>query len=172
MLCRKFFSLKLNDPLISIVMLVIIWILGLCFGTYCANVSSDIVSFLMPALLFQRLSISGMIFALFFPLVLSYTFCLLSARFMVFLLAFFKAVCFSYTLFFIYAYYGSCAWLIYSLLLFSEILASAIFLWLWIKLLTKSSFEIKIAFIYATLILSIVGLTDYFLIAPFLLTVF
>lgn len=172
MLCRKFFSLKLNDPLISNVTLVIIWFSGLCFGAYCANVSSDNVSFLMPALLCQRMSISGMVFALFFPLALSYAFCLLSARFMVFLLAFFKAVCFSYTLYFVYAYCGSAAWLIYSLLLFSGIFASAVFLWLWIKLLAKSFFEIKIAFVYAAFILSIVGLIDYFLIAPFLLTVF
>ena len=74
LLCRKFFSTNSIQANFLIAFPAIVWFSGLFLGAYCAFVSSNNISLLMPALFFQRLSISGMIMSLFFPLALLYVF--------------------------------------------------------------------------------------------------
>lgn len=155
----------------SVAFLAVCWTLGICLGAYFAALSFDNVSFLMRTVVSNRVSISGMLLAAFFPLTLTAIFILFSLRFFLLLLAFCKAFSFSFCACCILYVYGSSGWLIQQLLLFSDLFLILILLWLWIRLLSSND-SIKKDLLICSFLSLFVGSVDCFIVSPFLVTLF
>lgn len=143
------------------------WAGGLAAGL-CAMVSGSFSpAFFLAADVLP--SFFSIISVLLLPIVITLLALFIGQGWLIFPLAFFKALAFSYVGWSIVVTFGSAGWLIRLLLMFSGCATVPLLWWFWNKALT-SDFDAMIpAAVSAVLTILGIGIVDYGIISPFLL---
>lgn len=155
-----------------VVFLAFFWLAGISFGLYAANLASVHISSLMLTLVDQRVSIVGMLIIFIFPLLLSAVLIHFSAHRLLFLFAFLKAFCYSFSSCCIFLSFGSAGWLIQSLLMFSDTVLAIVLLWFWFRFFSAKTVELGRDAGICCIITACVVCIDYFMVSPFLASLF
>lgn len=153
------------------VLLCFCWILGVLLGFSSALMAKDILFSMMPGFVFGSVSIVGILAVSVVPLLLSAIVVYLSEYWMIYFLCLTKAFCFSFCATGISLSFGCAAWLITSLLMFSDLLTIPI-LFLY-SCLSVQSFTGKRLVLFGCCFAACccIGIVDYCFIVPFLNTV-
>lgn len=152
----------------NVTFLALFWTVGLICGVcYAANNLSVVV--LMRLAILKQVSIVGLLYVLVLPLLIA-VICVYYSRPAVFYLlialkAFFSSTC----LYWVANAYGSAAWLVQILLLFSATVSNAILLWVGYKQ-AHHVFSFHIHCVFIVMIILFIGLIDYLLLSPFTVT--
>ena len=112
-------------------LLAICWVVGLLLGLYLAIHLPEKSSSLVRALLHSRVSTVGFVANLFLPIILSAIVWKLKIPAFYLLIAFCKAIGYSFCFSAITLLFHEAGWLLRWLLLFSDTFISAILLWFW-----------------------------------------
>ena len=144
------------------------WTFGLVFGICSVTVGS-----FSPA--FQQAvdvtpSFFSIISVLLLPLVISLLALYAGWRWVIFPLAFLKALAFAYVGWSVVITFGSAGWLIRLLLMFSDCASVPLLWWFWNKALTSELDALVSASIAAVLTILGIGIVDYGVISPFLVS--
>lgn len=164
---KSFFT---NSSVIAAVKLSFVWLSGLVFGFF---VGADTVFGFGPQFLSATSvypAFLGILLVLFIPLL-----CTVCLRFLispdsVLLVVLLKAAVFSIVVIPCFCSWRSAGWLISRLLLFSDFFSLPVLIWTWYRILC-CNFGRREVFVSVALLL-IIGLTDYFVISPFLCSLF
>ena len=148
----------------------------LLFGFFTGAGYARTVSFLflpyLNAAITHNFSFFGFTFAHALPLVLSILIVRFRRIYFLYILAAFKAFSFSFCLCAIGYCFGSAGWLIRFLLLFSDSCILPCLIWLWLRCFSRKCIAFKKDLTACIGITVLVGFIDYFVISPFLLSVF
>lgn len=106
-----------------------LWILGIFAGGCLIFSRYDNIVSLMQPFTFVRLSIVSLLFVSSFPILFSAVSAAFSLRFLLLLVTFFRAFLMGAVGCFFHLYYGSAAWLVKSLILFSDSVLALAFIW-------------------------------------------
>ena len=142
------------------------WVTGLLLGMHFAYTASISISSLMHTVAYCRVSIVGLLFVLFFPLVISAM--AISVPFFLFPLAFIKALSYGFSFYSVMYAFGSAGWLFTMLLLFSDSCMSVLLNWLWCRHLFGKKHTLWRDMLNCALVAVLIGLVDYFLVSPYL----
>ena len=144
------------------------WTLGLVFGI-CSVASGSFGPVFQQAADLSP-SFFSIISVLFLPLVISLLALFAGWRWVIFPLAFLKALSFAYVGWSILAAFGSAGWLIRLLLMFSDCTTVPLLWWFWNKALTLEFDALVPASFSAALTILGIGILDYGVISPFLVS--
>ena len=144
------------------------WTLGLVFGICSVTVGSFSSAFRQAAGLSP--SFFSTISVLLLPLVISFLALFAGWRWLLFPLAFLKALAFAYVGWSVVATFGSAGWLIRLLMMFSDCTTIPLLWWFWNKALTSEFDAMVPASIAAALTIFGIGIIDYGVISPFLVS--
>ena len=147
--------------------LAFFWLLGLLSGGYLFHRADDSFVSMMCSAVDRRVSIVGLASVIFLPFLFSAFAVYLRHPRLLWLVAFGKALCFSYTALAVLSGYGCAAWLALPLLMFSDI-GSIPLLWLfWLGSREGSDAPTgrTIRLFFAA---GCIGCVDYFIVSPFL----
>ena len=148
--------------------LALAWICGLILGSLLSVSADTLLAPVMHAVVYDGMSISGLLTVILLPLFLSAYAVYFSQSVVLILLAFLKAFLFSYTAAAILITYSVSGWLLLFLLLFSDLLMLPILWSLWLCAASVPNDRvlrrIGICVIFALLI----SFVDYTVIVPFL----
>ena len=152
----------------NILFLALIWTVGLICGVcYAANNLSVVV--LMRLAISKQVSIVGLLYVLVLPLLIA-AMCVYHSRPVVFyILIALEAFLSSSSLYWVANAYGSAAWLMQILLLFSKTISNAFLLWTGYKQ-ACCAFSFRTYCICVVFILPLIGLIDYLILSPFTVT--
>ena len=153
-------------------LLVLCWIFGLFAGYFFIIGHGDSISSLMHTAVNQRVTIVGLVLTLFFPLIISAMAVHLRSPLVLLVLVFLKAFCFSGCYFAVGIAFKGAGWLVRWLLLFSDSCMVVMLLWLWLEIIAGEVHTFKHSLITCVISAIIVGCIDYFVISPFLVTLF
>ena len=163
--------LRLNLPFLCCrtprTLLAIFWIAGLILGAMFALSADTLLTPTMHTALFCGMSISGLLTSLLLPLLFTALAVYISQPMMLLLIAFLKAFLFSFVGVGLLMAFGTSAWLIRNLLMFSETLSLPIFWWFWGCILSEHSMA-RYGAIPVGLAIVAIGCVDYTFIGPFL----
>ena len=148
--------------------LAFFWISGLAIGSYAGMHASVTYLRTLSAAAGSDLTISGLAISVFLPFVI----CIFAAhngkKWLLFLIAFAKALCVSYCSAALNCAFGSAGWLIRILFQFSDLATLGFFCWFCIRCMTNDLQKADYYICSAAYIL--VGLFDYCIVSPFLVT--
>ena len=144
------------------------WTLGLVFGLCAVAAGSFNPAFEQAADLPP--SFFSIISVLLLPIVISLLTLFAGQRWLIFPLAFLKALCFAFVGWSIVITFGSAGWLIRLLLMFSDCASVPLLWWFWNKALTSEIDALVPASIAAVLTILGIGIVDYGIISPFLVS--
>lgn len=147
-----------------------VWTSAFFFGCMISKLCSVTTVSLMRSLLYQRPSIVSLLAVIILPFLIS--FCVFQAQkpYLIMPLIFAKAAMFGFTTASVAFAFGSAGWMLRWLLLFSDSLANAVLLCLWLKHATsKDSAYITDLCIYIAIVICFVCF-DVYIIGPYLLT--
>lgn len=148
--------------------LAFVWSLGLGFGIWAHALSGDSVSTLMRSNLFGTVSIVRLLCVTGLPFLISAFAVLISCRWLIFPVAFFKGVTVSFTAMGFLFSFGSAGWLIRFLLTFADVASLPLLYWFWITCFSgRDRYWAARGMLTAALLL-LLGSIDYCLISPFL----
>lgn len=168
---RKFeISLVLSKHLFRyrMAILAFFWIVGLLCGVFFASAVKDFVFPQMRSFAYVRVSIAGLVAVLAFPLAISAVAVYLNVPVFLFPICFFKAFSFGCCLYSISVAFGDAGWLVRLLLLFSDSCMIVPLLWFWCRHQTGKRASIKRDLAVCTSFAALIGVTDYYLVSPYL----
>ena len=169
MSCRKAFLR--SDLFAAVRRLCAAWLPGLLIGcTVGVSTGAAFAPYLRAAYI-TRVSFVGSLFALLIPLLLSVVMERCFNYSFVLPVAFVKAFLFSVSVTACILASGSAGWLICRLLLFSDFLSILVLLWFWFRTLHKKQIS-KQELLMACICILFVGMLDYFVISPYLVSLF
>lgn len=152
----------------STLILSFCWFLGLCCGVFSARAASSVVRPMIADAVAQIPYLWGIVTADMFPFLLSAFGVSFSGSYL-FPISFFKAFSFGFCAAGAGLIYGNGGWLIRILFLFSDIVLIPILFVYWIRCLSGHD-RARRDLIICLVISLIVGMTDRFLISPFLVS--
>lgn len=152
-------------PRIRVVILVIGWIFGLICGYYLYIYADASLISVMRGALHTPVSIVGLVGTLAVPLLFSATAVFISGFTLLPLLAWTKGVLFSFASVCALSAFGSGSWLIWPLLLFSDIICVCFLWWYWLKVAFGRRIISVLPMVSGLLT---AGILDYFFLSPFL----
>ncbi len=151
-----------------VAILAFFWIVGLLCGVSFASVAKDFDFPQMRSLAYSRVSIAGLAAVLVFPLTISAVAVYLNVPVFLFPICFLKAFSFGYCLYSISVAFGDAGWLVRVLLLFSDSCMMVPLLWFWCRHQGRKRKSIKRDLTVCTSFAALIGVTDYYLISPYL----
>ncbi len=152
----------------SILMLALIWVLGLACGLYIVSSAGDFLSSLMSVISAEHASIVGLAVVLFLPLAITAFAAFFSSPAIIYLFCGFKAICLGCCLGGVTLAFGCSAWLIWTLLFFSNSASVALMLWLWYRYFCLGSYTFRRDLMICIAAAVAVGIIDHFLVSPYL----
>lgn len=147
--------------------LAFFWCMGLLSGAILAQYADEIHFSLMRRAAACSVSIVGLV-AVLLPFLFTAIAVNLSNCFVIFFLAFLKALLFSYHGCIISVAFGSAGWLVRYLLLFTDACTIPILLWLWIRCMDHQRVGLLRNIFICALASAAVGLIDFCVVSPFL----
>ena len=148
--------------------LLMFWILGLCFGIWLAKSAPSIENFSLYGIVGLSPTLMGFIIICYIPVILN---CIgLSTGFVLlsFIVVTLESVCRGFCGFFIYRLCGSGAWLLRLMLMFSSSVCLVIIWWnLFSYLAYGKTFRRRVSCTIAIIVLVCV-MVDYYFVSPFL----
>lgn len=144
------------------------WTLGLVFGLCSVATGTFDPAFQQAADLSP--SFLSILSVLLLPIVISLLALFAGQRWLIFPLAFLKALSFAYVGWSVVVTFDSAGWLIRMLLMFSDCVTVPLLWWFWNKALTLEFDAIAPASIAAVLSILGIGIVDYGIISPFLVS--
>ena len=160
---RDYLALHCRNPLI---LFSLVWTFGLLSGSASALCSDDSLSSTMLAALDCSLSISGLLGALFLPLLLTAFAVFISQPFLVLPAIFLKAFLFSFVGTGVLCAYQASGWLARGFLMFSDILTLPVLWWIWMQSASESGTVFFHRLIPAAFLFALIGCFDYAFVAP------
>ena len=157
--------MNFNIRFLWIVLLIITWICGFLLGYFFCE---PLFSPLMRSAVVMPVSIVGLFSCMFFPLICSFFSILLNHPIFVYIVCFFNSVAFGFSCCVLSQLFGSAAWLMCILFLFSDTCFGAIFLFLWLRRLYDPMIRGYHDFGYCIIICIGIAFADIFIISPFL----
>jgi len=152
----------------GVILLSVLWVLGLIFGLFFISSSdSTIVNSLYSASLI-RPSFIGTLVVFLLPIAVTALAAFFASSFLIYLLCFFKALCYSLVLFGVVVTFGYSGWLIGFLFLFSGSCVSALMLWVWFRVFACNFANAYFDLLICSIISVLISLIDYFLVSPYL----
>ncbi len=152
----------------SVITLLVLWSLGFICGLYVALSESDLLLPLIQNATITRQSIFGVIAVIFIPIAVSGISIYCSAPVIIYIYSIFKGFCFSFCLCCVATVYGHASWLVRILLLFTDSCSIVFLLWLWYRCLCLESHIVRKDLRFCTILLTAIGLVDYFFVSPYL----
>lgn len=156
----------------SLFVLLLIWAFGLFAGIYFYILVKPPIFLQMRSVIFQPVSIVGLIFSLFLPLLCTYVAVSLNKPIIILIVCFFKAVAFGFTYSWISVLFGSASWLVRLLFMFSDYCFLHVLFALWIQFSSKHHDFKAYDFCFSILLALIVTAADYLLVSPFVIGLF
>lgn len=151
-------------------LLAFIWCLSLGSGTLFAYFTRDVTVSLMCTAPSCRVSIFSLVVTLLFPLLLSAAAVYFSIPDAIYPAVILKGISLGYCLLGSVMAYGNAGWLVCSLLTFSQTLMSVPLMWFWTVCLSGNAASFKKGFLICFTAALIIGITDYFVVSAFLIT--
>lgn len=153
----------------SVFFLAFSWIAGIIAGSFLSPILSEYSVPLMRMAVESRVSIIGLVVVILVPCLLSAIAVHLSKNWIIYLLSSVKGICFGFCIQVLLQCYGSAAWLLYILVLFSDIcMLTPLFLF-WIRHAYGSKQMLYRDMLYYFICAAIICIIDYLLISPSLL---
>ena len=154
---------------VSRVILIVFWVSGILLGICATDAADSVVVSLMPRFCLISVSIIGILLRNLFFLMITAFAVFLSKPLLLLPAAFIRAFLLSYFLSAIVLAWQGDAWLI---VLFSctSLLSACTFLWFWFHQISRVSVSVKHEFIACVLVLGILGILEYFVTSPLLLS--
>ena len=156
-----------SDRKIAPLILAFSWSFGSLFGVLIVRSASEYFVPFVRSVVSGTVSVSGLLASVLFPFLFS-ELAILYRRSFLYLICFIKAFCLGVCVKGIALAYGSSAWLIYSLLLFSDNLIIPVLYAYWLRALEGSSFQRNLSFMVHVIYSVIIVLLDVYLISPIL----
>ena len=166
-----FNSMTQNDKLkLSAIFLSVPWSLGLIGGIYIASAGNSSFYRLIYASAYDRVTIIGLFAVLFLPLFISAIFVWIDMPALQYGICFIKAFFLGFSLCCIKYSFVNAGWLIMVMLLFSDCCMVVPLLWFWCRHISGCKFYLKRDILYSCLIAILVGILDYFVVSPYLVS--
>ena len=156
----------------GLLLLTLSWSLGACIGYLLSLHSSEVYISLMYNAPLVRVSIVGLLFVAFLPLLLSIWAVYCSVDFLIYILAFLKSFSFVFAGCCVYSAYANAGWLIDWFLLFSTSISAIPLFWFWCRSFVWGKRFLKRDCIFCIGITIAVAGLDYFTISRFLQSLF
>ncbi len=151
----------------SVIILLILWLLGFVCGLYFVSSEYDLFYGYMTKTVLVRQSVWGILTVIYNPLIVCSICIYFSAPVIIYIYCAFKAFCFSCCLCCVAMIFGQSAWLVRLLLFFSDNWSVLLTLWLSGRFLLDKSAVTRKDILFCTIILTAIGLADYFLVSPY-----
>ena len=149
-----------------------LWIFGLIFGCYLALQLPDRSIIFISHIYKHQLSVAALFVSLSIPLVLSFLAFKLHLKTLIFLVTFFKGVCFSFCALCLLFAFGDAGWLVYRFYLFSDSCSVIILNWFWNHYFNEEIATLKKGFTCCSLAILAICFIDFLLVSPFVKTLF
>ena len=153
-------------------LLSLFWLSGIMLGYGASTDINSLSVSMMHAASLRSVSIVGVFFPLFFPLLITFVVNRFLKPHWILPVVFTKAFCFCFCSCTCIRAFGSAGWLIKCLFLFSDSIGILVLLWLWLSILHSDCKIRPISFAAASFILLAVSTLDYYVIAPFTVLLF
>ena len=164
---RTFFT---NTSVLAATRLTLVWAAGLLLGGFvAAKVDFDFSPFFIMAAS-NKGTFLGICLVLYIPLLFTVCLRFFSSGDSILLVVFLKAIEFALIAVGCFYSWGSAGWLLARLLLFSAFLSLPVLIWVWYRILCSNFGRREI--LISVVLLFIIGLIDYFVISPFLCSLF
>lgn len=160
---RSAFSIRKKENL-QILLITLSWIFGLLSSLLVLWKFSDT---LMCPLIFDRVSIVGMIVSLIFPLSLSYILLIRCNIYFSIPVIYIKAFLYMSCYLSITLAFGGAGWLVRTLILLSDSISAVLFLFLFYTYAKGNREALNRCFMISIFVLFLVGCFDYYIISPF-----
>ena len=148
--------------------LAVLWTFGALAGSYISLSADKLLASTMHSALESGLSITGLLTMLFFPLLFTAFAVFIPRLGLLYPVVFLKAFLFSYTGAGLLFSLNSSGWLLWFLLMFSEMLILPVLWFLWLQI-ASGRFRLALySALPAVFIAFLTGFLDYSLVAPFL----
>ena len=161
-----FLHISTNVRKYATTLLAFSWIIGFCFGLSAILVGG------CNAVLYQAVDLKPSFFSiisvLLLPMLISLLAVFAGQRWLIFPLAFLKALSFAYVGWSVVVTFGSAGWLVRLLLMFSDCASVPLLWWFWKRVLSSEFHAIFPAAVAVTVTLLGIGIIDFGVIAPFL----
>ena len=165
---RSIFASKRLQNRGRILIFSCLWLLGFLLGLYFITASGDSFLILVREAALNKPSLSGLLFVMYFPLIVSFTAIYFSSPGIIYFWALIKSFLFSSCLCGIVAAFGSSGWLVRSLLLFSNSAVTVGILLFWRRTLTHTYRKAMKELLIFAVVFTAIGFIDYFLVSPYL----
>lgn len=142
------------------------WIFGIFAGSFLIFYKYDNIASLMLPFTFIRLSIVSLLFVSLFPILFSAISAAFSHCFFLLLITFLRAFFMGIVGCFFHLYYESAAWLVKSLVLFSDFALAIVFLWFTYGNFTEKVRQYSMRLTVCVLLTMVVVFFDYYVIYP------
>lgn len=147
--------------------LSLFWISGLLLGmTF--SVFAGFSSELALTALEGSLSVFSFFFSILLPVLLTFLAVYVSKPYLLYALIFSKAFIFAFVCTGLLSVFGSAAWLIHSLFMFSDLVVLPFLWWIWLQSFAQERGCVLRLCAAAAVVVFLIGLFDYAFIAPFL----
>lgn len=166
--CHIFDFLSAAPPRVSL--LICVWLMGMAMGVFLCQFFKDVVSTLMGSVLIGRTSIVALILSDLIPLLVSFLCHRYRFFLLVYLTAFAQAFILGFSTYAVALYCGGAGWLIHFFLLFHCYIGAACSYWLWLRQFSNHISVFSREYWICALLIGITGGLDYFLVSPFLET--
>ena len=153
---------------VRVFVLICCWICGLLLGIHYASRADDTYFLLMHTAATARVSITGLLAAVFLPFLFSAFAVYILRPELLLAVCFLKAASFSCCSFGLMHAFGSAGWLVRFLLQFSDCFMIPVLLWFSVRHIVKSVKPVWRDFLICSLWMLIVGAFDYCIVSPFL----
>lgn len=148
------------------------WLFGLLSGCFTGLLSVPYAFSLMRSAVLQPVSIVGLLFALFFPLLISYFAFLCEKPIVTWIVSFLKMFAFGYCGILIGQYYDSAAWMLRLLLLFSDGIYLLVLFLLWFRHSDGCLRSLSRDFFITAVAGAVIVIVDISVVSPFLVELF
>lgn len=150
--------------------LALLWIVGLLLGAVVSLSADTLLSSTMRSALHSGMSIFGLLAALLLPFLITALAVFISQPSLLLPVAFLKAFLFSFTGTGLLTAFGTSAWLLRCLLMFSDTLVLPLLWWLWLRLLSDDRNTALYSCLFAVAGTVLIGCFDFALVSPFLVS--
>ena len=154
------------------VLISLLWIAGLILGCCLALFQSETTLLFIRQISRQRMSVVVLTISLLCPFVISYFAFRLRLWFVIYLIVFIKATCFSFCALCLEIAFGDAGWLVYRLYLFSDSCCVIILMWFWNHCIAIDSEKLNRSFYFCFAMIAAVCFMDFIIVSPFVIKLF
>lgn len=152
-----------------LIVFFLVWFVGFFAGFSFFRTFKQSELLLMRSVVFQPVSIVGLICAIFLPLLCTYISVLINKPMIALVLSFLKAASFSFSLSLLTLLYGSASWLLCVLCMFSDTCFLLILFAVWLQYPVICNVNSKRLFTGSFILGLLILFGDYFVVSPFLI---